>query len=213
MPESRDATISPTAGDDIPAQRRRRNAAQTRQLLLEVARVRFARDGYASTTVRDIADAAGVNVALISRYFTSKEGLFEACLATAVTELRRDAEDLPRDDVAATIARRIAAPTEAPQMQEALLLMLRSSGDERVDEIRRAVLRAVSERLAATTSGRPETPDDDPLLLPAQIVIATTVGMALLRSIGVRPVSSAIEHDLVEPLSDLINALLPTRTH
>jgi AcrR family transcriptional regulator len=207
-----DATTSPTAGDGIPVPRRQRNAAQTRRLLLEVARARFARDGYASTTVRDIADAAGVNVALISRYFTSKEGLFEACLATAVTELRRDAEGLSRDDVAAAIARRITASADTPQITEALLLVLRSSGNERVDELRRAVLRSVGERLAAVTSGRPETPDDDPLLLRAQIVIATTVGMVLLRSsIGVLPVSSATEQDLAGPLSDLINALLPAR--
>ena len=66
---------------------RRRDAASTRQLLLDAARRRFARDGYAATTVRDIADDAGVNVALISRYFDSKEGLFEACLAAAVDEL------------------------------------------------------------------------------------------------------------------------------
>jgi AcrR family transcriptional regulator len=43
---------------------RRRNAAQTRQAPLNAARTRFARDGYASTTVRDIADDAGVNALL-----------------------------------------------------------------------------------------------------------------------------------------------------
>lgn len=43
----------------------------------------------AATTVRDIADDAGVNVSLISRYFACKEGLFEACLTEAVDELGR----------------------------------------------------------------------------------------------------------------------------
>jgi AcrR family transcriptional regulator len=180
--------------------------------MLEVARARFARDGYASTTVRDIADAAGVNVALISRYFASKEGLFEACLATAISEVRREADATSRDDVAAAIAHRIAGTTDAPRVHEALLLLLRSSGDERVDTMRRAVLRSVTERLATTMTGRSELPDDDPLLLRAQIVIATTVGIAVLRSsVGVQPVTAATEHDLVQPLSDLVNALLQTR--
>jgi AcrR family transcriptional regulator len=206
----RDATTSTTVGDDTAVKRRRRNAAQTRQLLLEVARTRFARDGYATTTVRDVADAAGVNVALINRYFTSKEGLFEACLATAVNDIRRDADLLSRDDVAAAITRRIAGSNEA-HMHEALMLLLRSSGDERVDGIRRAVLRAVSERLASATSGQQEFNDQDPLLLRAQIVIAATMGLVLLRSsVAAQPISSASEEDLLAPLSDLVNALLPT---
>jgi AcrR family transcriptional regulator len=194
-------------GDDTPVQRRR-NATQTRQLLLEVARTRFARDGYATTTVRDIADDAGVNVSLINRYFTSKEGLFEACLATAVSDVRRDADGISRGDVAAAIARRIAGSNDE-RMQEALLLLLRSSGDERVDDVRRNVLRSVSERLAATTSGQQEFQDDDPLLLRAQIVIAATLGLVLLRSSAALPISAVNEQDLMEPLSDLVNAMLP----
>src|SRR4051794_36587391 len=82
--------ITPPATDH-PEGRRHRDAAKTRQLLLDAALRRFASDGYAATTVRDIADDAGVNVALISRYFESKEGLFEVCLTTAVDDLRRAA--------------------------------------------------------------------------------------------------------------------------
>ena len=37
---------------------RSRDAAGTRQLLLQAARIRFARDGYSATTVRDIANDA-----------------------------------------------------------------------------------------------------------------------------------------------------------
>jgi AcrR family transcriptional regulator len=206
----RDPATYTKVGDDMPVQRRRRNAAQTRQLLLEVARTRFARDGYATTTVRDIADDAGVNVSLINRYFTSKEGLFEACLATAVNDVRRDADGISRDDVAAAIARRIAGSDDA-RMHETLLLLLRSSGDERVDDMRRNVLRSVGERLAAATSGQQEFQDDDPLLLRAQIVIAATLGLVLLRSSVALPISAATEQDLMEPLSDLVNAMLPHR--
>src|SRR6266516_3505303 len=60
---------------------RSRNAAETRAALLAAARVRFARDGYEATNLRNIAADVGVNVALISRYFGSKEGLFQPVIA------------------------------------------------------------------------------------------------------------------------------------
>jgi len=186
---------------------RRRNSALTRQLLLDVASSRFARDGYASTTVRDIADDAGVNVALINRYFTSKEGLFEACLTNAVSEIRRNTDEMAQEDVGAAIAARIAGSV-TPRVHEALLLLLRSSGDERVDGMRRTVLRSMSERLAVAR-GRPE-PLDEQSVLRAQIMIATSLGMTLLRaSLGVAPLSTATEEELTAPLTDLVEALLP----
>ena len=190
--------------------RRRRDAAQTRRLLLEVARARFARHGYATTTVRDIADAAGVNVALINRYFASKEGLFEACLDSAVAELRRE-EPVGVEGLGAAIAHRLAGSTTKDQLPEAMLLLLRSAGDARIDEIRRNVLRAMSERLAAAAgSGSPE---GDDTLLRAEIVLAALLGITMVRaSLGVQPLASATEEDLIGPLSDLVRALLPSRT-
>src|SRR3954469_12795614 len=66
-----------------------KDAVATRLLLVQAARRRFAFDGYRATTVREIAADAGVNVALINRYFLSKEGLFEACIARAAEALAR----------------------------------------------------------------------------------------------------------------------------
>ncbi|WP_275979960.1 TetR/AcrR family transcriptional regulator [Couchioplanes caeruleus] len=132
---------------------RRRNAAQTRQALLEAASARFARDGYGHTTVRDIADEAGVNVALISRYFSSKEGLFEACLTAAVTDLRRDADDTTLEAIGPAMAHRIAGSSPDSPPPDALLLLLRTSGDARADAIRRDFIHAISERMAAAAAG------------------------------------------------------------
>ncbi|MFE9190286.1 TetR family transcriptional regulator [Micromonospora sp. NPDC007208] len=198
---------SSTAGE--PAQRRRRDAAETRQLLLDAARQRFARDGYAATTVRDIADDAGVNVALISRYFTSKEGLFEACLRAAGDELRRTTGQTPADRVPEAIARHIA-DLGAAGLSSQLSLLLRSSGDAGADEIRRGVLVRSSEQLAAARGWRPGEPGSEQLLLRAQMVLAAGIGVAVLRSsIRLEPLSSATEEDLVGPLRDLVDALLP----
>ena len=59
---------------------RTRNAAATRTAILEAARRRFAHEGYDQTGLRDIASDAGVDAALISRYFGGKEELFEEVL-------------------------------------------------------------------------------------------------------------------------------------
>ena len=48
---------------------RARNAAATRAAILQAARRRFAREGYDQTGLREVAADAGVDAALISRYF------------------------------------------------------------------------------------------------------------------------------------------------
>jgi AcrR family transcriptional regulator len=191
------------------ATHRRRDAARTRRLLLEVAGSRFARDGYSATKVRDIADEAGVNVALISRYFASKEGLFEACLGAAASEVRRATDDTPLEDIATAMARRIAGPAHDGRLPETLLLLLRTSGDERIDAIRREFLLSITERMATAATGGQKPAAGDPALLRAQILLASALGVTLLRaSLSVEPLAEATEQELVGPLSDLVNALL-----
>lgn len=183
---------------------RRRDAAATRLLLMEAARRRFAYDGYAATTVRDIADDAGVNVALINRYFVSKEGLFEACLSTSVGEPRPEDGDTTLDRVQRTMARRVAGTTAEDDPERLkLMMLLRTSGDERAEELRRQALTRISTRLAEATSAGGDA------LLRAQLLIAASLGITLLRSTTrLEPLASATEDDLAAPLSDLISALL-----
>jgi AcrR family transcriptional regulator len=61
-----------------------RNSERTKNAILEAAMTAFAEVGYAHAGVREIAQAAGVDRALIVRYFGSKEGLFEAVLEKAL---------------------------------------------------------------------------------------------------------------------------------
>ncbi|MEW6346221.1 MAG: TetR family transcriptional regulator [Paraburkholderia sp.] len=60
-----------------------RNAASTREKILEAARECFSRRSYENVGLREIAAEAGVDAALVSRYFGGKEGLFEAVVAGA----------------------------------------------------------------------------------------------------------------------------------
>jgi AcrR family transcriptional regulator len=64
--------------DRAPA--RRRDAQATSAAILEAAKAQFARLGYDRAALRDIAAEAGVDVALIKRYFGGKEALFTEAL-------------------------------------------------------------------------------------------------------------------------------------
>ncbi|MFI5938542.1 TetR family transcriptional regulator [Actinoplanes sp. NPDC051494] len=57
---------------------RRRNAALTREQILDAARRRFGADGYERTTLRLVAADVGVDPAMVVRYFGTKESLFAA---------------------------------------------------------------------------------------------------------------------------------------
>jgi TetR/AcrR family transcriptional regulator len=66
----------------------------TREKLLAAAAQVFAEKGYSGATVKAIADAAGVNVSLISYHFDGKEGLFKTLLEGFGRERLRDAEKI-----------------------------------------------------------------------------------------------------------------------
>lgn len=189
--------------------RRRRDAVVTRRLLLSAARHRFARQGYAGTTVREITDDVGVNVALISRYFGSKEGLFEACLQSASADLGASvAPGASLDDVAAAMADLIAGPYTAEHPNQ-LVLLLRSSGDESAEKFRLDTLLAYAVYLAEVAGGLPDGPEFAHRLLRAQLALCAALGVAVLRSsTQMQPLSSVDRADIVAPVRAMIRALL-----
>src|SRR5262245_61700320 len=74
-----------------PAERspRRRNAAATRAKILDAAGQAFAELGYSHAGIRHIAAVAGVDSALVKRYFGSKANLFEEAFTTAIEHFYR----------------------------------------------------------------------------------------------------------------------------
>lgn len=55
-------------------------AEDRRQQIIEVARELFSAQGYQGTTTRELAEAVGINEALLFRHFSSKEDLYWAVL-------------------------------------------------------------------------------------------------------------------------------------
>ncbi|MFY7992157.1 MAG: TetR/AcrR family transcriptional regulator [Bacteriovoracaceae bacterium] len=65
----------------------------TKEKILEVARVLFADKGFDGTSVRDIAKAAEVNVASVNYHFDSKENLFHEILLKGHSEVALGIKD------------------------------------------------------------------------------------------------------------------------
>ena len=66
--------------------------------IIETAERLFAERGFDGTSVRDIADDAGVNVAMISYYFGSKEKMMEALFELRVGSVKIRVESLIKDE-------------------------------------------------------------------------------------------------------------------
>ena len=111
--------------------RRRRDAAATREAILEAATRRFATQGYQSAGAREIAADAGVTAALVNRYFGSKEGLFAEAIERAF-DIRHLLQG-QRGDLADHLARVIVYGQEDSRDwgQIPLLLLLHSATEPR----------------------------------------------------------------------------------
>lgn len=191
---------------------RKRNAAATRQALLAAAHDRFIRLGYEGTTLRDVAADAGVTLALVKRYFGSKEGLFKAALAATPRFLGREG-DTPRDPaaLAEALSRQLASNAWPEFSEHPVLMLLRASGDPQVDGQRKQALLDAGEQVLAACDA-PHA-DDAELWLRAQLLIALGIGVAVLRStVGIQPLQDATADELAAPLRDVVHALLTPTT-
>lgn len=83
--------VASDAGSAPPRPRGRPPSATRRREMLDVAAAMFARDGYHGTSMRALAERAGVNPASLYHYFRSKE---EALLQVCLTGIRDSADRL-----------------------------------------------------------------------------------------------------------------------
>lgn len=67
--------------------------------IVESAGILFSLKGYASVSVKEIAEAAGVNIALISYYFGGKEKLYSYVMEQQLTVLGRQLEVIRREEL------------------------------------------------------------------------------------------------------------------
>lgn len=132
---------------------RARNAAATKEAILQAARQRFLAESYDNVGLRDIARDVGVDVALVARYFGSKEELFYAVVHAGkapATALQIPAAQLP-----AHLADLLTQEhTDRQAKIEKLQIILRSASSPKAAEIVRTALKDdVLEPVAQLLSG------------------------------------------------------------
>jgi AcrR family transcriptional regulator len=190
--------VSPV-GDKATATRRPHDAEASRRALLEAAREVFEAVGYDRATTREIGERAGVDPALIARYFESKEGLFIAAIAAGSAE--EEGIDFAPDALVAfllqrwderghsPISRALASPTLTPGAREQVSTVV---GD-------RVLLGLVAE-LRERGVGEPE--------LRAELLVALAVGVAVTRANGtLRTLAATPREEVLATLAPLLEAL------
>lgn len=155
---------------DIPARSRRSDA--TRAAILGAARERFAADGYERATIRAIAAQAGIDPALVMRYFGNKEGLFAGAVQF---DLRLpDLRSVPRESIGETLVEHFLDVWES---DETFFALLRAAvtNEAAADRMREIFRSQVVPAIAAVV------PDNASLPARAGFISSTLLGFALGR--------------------------------
>ncbi len=181
---------------------RPRDAALTREAIVRAARARFCSYGYEDAGLREIASDAGVDAALISRYFGSKEGLFETAFASCRTP---DGPALGNPgDFGERLARQLVSDPKPDARLTALLMMLRSLGSAKTSDVAARGLEATFVGpIAEWLGGGPDA------TVRAHLITALITGMAVNREIaGFETLTPAQRAGLQDQLARQIQGLV-----
>jgi AcrR family transcriptional regulator len=186
---------------------RRPGTSTTRQTILDAARIRFATDGFATTTIRRVAADAGVDPALVMQFFGSKNELFAAVMSISPAALTQfsTAFEGPDDSLGQRVVRAFLLVWEDSQDSEPLIAMLRAAV---VNEQANAQLREfIESRLIDGMAARPVASDD--AALRAGLASSMLVGLVIGRRIvGVPIVAGAGVETVIALVGPAIQSLL-----
>jgi len=190
--------VSGDAGPATRAERRRRSETVIR----DAARALFAEHGYERTTIRAVADRAGVDPALVMQNFGSKEALFAAAArwSTPVDEL----VGATRTELPQAALDHVLVAFEDPERRAAAEALLRSCLTHPAAQavLRDEVMGAAQERVASTIGG----PD---AALRAALLNACVLGLTISRYlVGVPAVADATAADLERVLRPALERLV-----
>lgn len=189
-----------TSDDKTTTLRRPHDSAATREALLEAAGRVFDERGYERATTREIGERAGVDPAMIARYFDSKEGLFLAAIAE-MGSAEEDSIEAEPGKLLAYLLERWDERGHSPISRALASPVL-------TDEVRAQVQGAVSQRLLWRTvellreRGVPE-PE-----LRAELILALAVGVAMTRANGtLEQLAGAPREEVLALLGPFLDAL------
>lgn len=186
-------------------QGRRPGSSDTRQLILDSARARFAKDGYAGATIRKIATDASVDASLVMQFFGSKDDLFREVMAITPSALTRisAAFDGPENSLGERVTRAFLQVWDAdPPDSEPFIAMLRAaiSNEQASAQLRDLIQTRVAHDLV--------TRDLD-MTVRVEIVSSMLIGLIVGRRIV--HVAGIVEQDrefLVRVIAPAVQAIL-----
>jgi AcrR family transcriptional regulator len=179
---------------------RRPGASGTREQIAIAARTLFAELGYEHTTFRRIADAAGVDPALVVHFYRSKEELFRQVtalppdIADAVTHLA----DGPRETVGRRLAELVVNSLENPLSRPLVLARMRATTThpEAAALVRETVTQDLARLAAALTDDQPDTR----AVLAGTQIVGLTFTRYILRAEPLASMSPRAIIDLLAPI-------------
>jgi AcrR family transcriptional regulator len=167
---------------------RTRDAEATRRALLDAARSLFSSEGYDATTVRAVADRAGVNQALLFRYFGNKEGLYVEAVGGRALDLLTDG---PADELLERILTAVLRPADPG---DTFIAVLRGVGSQQVGtQLRAEVGGAYREAVADLV----DTTDRTDARTRADLLLAWLLGISVVASLPdqqQRPLDATLPH-------------------
>jgi AcrR family transcriptional regulator len=189
-----------TSDDKTTTLRRPHDSAATREALLEAAGRVFDERGYDRATTREIGERAGVDPAMIARYFDSKEGLFLAAIAE-MGSAEEDSIEAEPEKLLAYLLERWDERGHSPISRALASPVL-------TDEVRAQVQGAVSQRLLRRTVGLLRERGVPEPELRAELILALAVGVAMTRANGtLEQLAGAPREDVLSLLGPFLDAL------
>jgi AcrR family transcriptional regulator len=165
---------------------RPRDATATKQALLGAAQSLFGERGFEATTIRDIGERAGVDPALIARYFGSKADLYIAAL---VAEAQTDQADLEH---LSDLAEALIGRTDRHGLGPVTQALIRSDTTE---EIRQAAQAHLTRRMVTPLTADMTRRGLDRVQLRAELAASALLGINLGRALGWFPQLQRVPKD------------------
>ncbi len=184
---------------------RRPGSESSRAAILDAARQVFAEVGYERATIRAISARAGVDPALIYRFFASKSELLRATHVLPIdpNEVFQALVENPGDEGRALVAR-VLLLWRQPKVREQFTALLRSavSHDQARQALRDLLTRELVRRLEAHAA-------DDTAPLRAGLVASQLAGLGMTRFvIGIEPIVSASDEQIIAAVGPTIQRYL-----
>ena len=171
----------------VSRDKRRESGAQSRDRILSAAKRLISRHGAAGVSLRDVTDAANVNIASVSYHFGSKDVLFRAAVDEALRTIARSHERSLRalpvragtTDIAGALVRTVVSYLCSTDEEKRMLAVLSarallSPEDDAYESVTAGLFEALHERLRVAL----------PALAEREVLFRARAATLLLRGIA-----------------------------